>query len=430
MRWWFFVATLAGCRSMLGLDDPTPLIDAPIPDAAEATCATAAQGTALCVGRTRRVCGADHDFDPSLDETCDFTCSLGQCVTASNFTTEFVQACSSMAPALTPPLGATVTIGADKITCSPTCDGNTITSITATNGLVCVSKLDLDGSVMVKFATGQGSAMKPTSILVDDTAWISTTIPYAGGDATASIQGMGGPGGYDGAPLAQSAGNKGGGPCGGAGGTTSGPTLGDDWVGGGGGGGGNQTVGGIGGKGECRLGNHNSDGGNAGAVCSTDELVPLVGGSGGGGGGDASSNGQFGYPGGGGGGALQISSRISITLTGSIDARGGKGYGTNTIDGGGGGGAGGAILLEAPTVTVNGPISVDGGQGGPSGSGPGGIGATLHAIAASGLNFVGVGQGGSGGGGGGGRIRIHSSAPQCTSQMSPASACTTDTLGN
>jgi hypothetical protein len=96
-------------------------------------------------------------------------------------------------------------------------------------------------------------------------------------------------------------------------------------------------------------------------------LVPIVGGSGGGGG----SEGNFewwGAGGGGGGGALLLSSSTSITVTGVLNANGGRGGLGQFPTGGcsfvnnysGGGGAGGSVRLVAPVMQGNGTISVSG----------------------------------------------------------------------
>ena len=124
----------------------------------------------------------------------------------------------------------------------------------------------------------------------------------------------------------------------------------------------------------------------------------------------------------------EISSRVSVHVTGAIHARGGNGYGQNTVDGGGGGGAGGAVLLEAPSLMLPGVIVVDGGNGGPSGAGPGGLGETGTTPAGIGATYTQAGQGGSGGGGGGGRIRLNAGNAACPQGASPASSCTTGSL--
>lgn len=98
--------------------------------------------------------------------------------------------------------------------------------------------------------------------------------------------------------------------------------------------------------------------GSYGAPASFVSLLPLFGGSGGGG---ASAGGGFsGASGGGGGGAIIIASSSSITVNGTIQARGGDGGGS----GSGGGGSGGAIRLVAQQITGTGTLNAGGGTGG------------------------------------------------------------------
>jgi len=406
-------------------------VDAPS-DGLSATCTPS---TTACDGRVRKVCGASGTWDPSQDTTCDFTCSAGACVTASNVAITDVATCGPSAPALAPPAGATVTVtssgGTDHIDCAPDC-GNGVTRIdrvATANSMAwfCVSSIALPAGVtMTVPATGGPS--EAIVFIVDGTASIAGTIDFDGGDASSAVPGgRGAPGGFDGSDLTSSSDSNGFGPCAGNGGHHSGSS--DHWIGGGGGGGGLSTSGAGGGGGKCTNSDHTTTGGNAStASCGTPELIPLAGGSGGGAGGDATVNVQQGWAGGGGGGAIQISSRLGIKVAGSIHARGGAGYGQNTIDGGGGGGAGGAILLEAPALSLPGMLVVDGGAGGPSGSGPGGAGETGTTPAGPGATYATSGQGGSGGGGGGGRIRLNAASAMCPAGVSPAASCTTGTL--
>jgi len=132
---------------------------------------------------------------------------------------------------------------------------------------------------------------------------------------------------------------------------------------GGGGGGGGCGRGGDGGDGDP------ANGGNGGAAIAG-ELAPLAGGGGGGDG----ARGSVGGGGGAGGGALQLTSRGTITINGSIDGGGGGGgpgedppVAGDNIGAGGGGGGGGSILLEAPDVSIDGAtIRMNGGGGGGS----------------------------------------------------------------
>lgn len=208
----------------------------------------------------------------------------------------------------------------------------------------------------------------------------------------------------------------------------------------GGGGGGFGSIGGAGGASPPR------DGGTAGPVCGTADLVPLIGGSGGGRGGFGQGDG------GGGGGAVQITARASIRVGGAIDAGGGGGRGGGALAGGGGGGAGGGVLLEAPIVEISatGIVAANGGGGGagqasggpadgeggtisvvpaaggmgPTSGGSGGAGApTVPATAGSG-----PGSGTGGGGGGVGRIRINTAAGGLTLAGSTSPAPSTGTI--
>jgi hypothetical protein len=196
-------------------------------------------------------------------------------------------------------------------------------------------------------------------------------------------------------------------------------------------------------------------------------LTALVGGSGGGAGSPGGCD-TTQFPnavGGAGGGAIQLSSALSITVTGAINTAGGGGQGgckdTGQIDSGsgGGGGSGGAILLEAPTLTISGTLAANGGAGGGgaylTAGGAGGDGPTSGGAAtagAGGNNGAGMevttdrggtggnsGNGGnsandnmcgnSGGGGGGtGRIYIRSrgAANTAGSTISPTQHAVTN----
>lgn len=103
--------------------------------------------------------------------------------------------------------------------------------------------------------------------------------------------------------------------------------------------------------------------GSYGAPASFVSLLPLFGGSGGGGG--SVNAGASGGSGGGGGGAIVIASSSSITVNGTIQARGGDGSGFS------GSGSGGAFRLVAQQITGTGTLNAGGGSGG--GSNPGRI---------------------------------------------------------
>jgi hypothetical protein len=395
--------------------------------------------TVACDGPVVRTCGADHHWDPSQDRTCEFTCSAGTCVAASNLPLDDVAMCTSAAAVLAPASGATVyvsEVGGTHLDCSPNCGVPGVTRIDVEKSyagapglaLFCLAKLVLPAATQLGIPSGGGP--KPAiAFVVDGEVTIDGIVSFDGGSAGSGADGgHAGPGGYDGATKSSDDGNAGQGPCHGSGGTNDGPPIASDFSGGGGGGAGNMTIGGDGGDGSCVNGDHHGHGGAHGGVCGTDDLQPLIGGSGGGGGGDATVDGPYGYAGGGGGGALQISARRTITITGSVSARGGAGYGTMSIDGGGGGGAGGGLLFEAPSLLISGALDVDGGSGGIAGPHLGGAGATVNMLAASGVSYTGNGQGGTGGGGGGGRIRIVGGNATCVGGVSPINSCTTGVL--
>lgn len=107
-------------------------------------------------------------------------------------------------------------------------------------------------------------------------------------------------------------------------------------------------------------------------------MLPLVGGSGGGGGAGGPNGWSLpGSGGGGGGGALMIVAAGSVTLNGTVNARGGNGGVINNGEctdypaatradagGAGGGGAGGAVRILTPVFGGSGSINVGGGLGG------------------------------------------------------------------
>jgi hypothetical protein len=398
-----------------------------IPDAISDICDPA---TVACDGPVVRTCGADHHWDPAQDHTCQYTCSAGACVAASNLPLDDVATCTPAAAVLAPASGATVyvsSVGGTHLECSPNCGVSGVTRIevdktyAGTPGLAmfCLAKLVVPAATQLGIPSG-GGPQPAIAFVVDGEVTIDGIVSFDGGAAGSGDDGgHAGPGGFDGATKSDDDGHDGQGPCHGSGGTNSGPLIASDFSGGGGGGAGNLTIGGDGGDGSCVDGDHHGRGGAHGGVCGTADLQPLIGGSGGGGGGDATVDGPYGYAGGGGGGALQISARRTISITGLVSSRGGAGYGTSSIDGGGGGGAGGGLLFEAPSLLISGTLEVDGGPGGIAGPHLGGVGATANLLAASGVSYTGNGQGGTGGGGGGGRIRIVGGNATCVGGVSP-----------
>ena len=210
------------------------------------------------------------------------------------------------------------------------------------NGVFNFTTVTIPAGITVRFA--RNAANTPVTLLASGNVGIAGTIDVSAtsggnvvnGTLLGSNAGGGGPGGFDGGAgangVASTTGGTGLGPGGGGAGT----------------GGGFATTGGV-----------VSPTGTPGAPYGNAELLPLVGGSGGGGGDGALGSTSAG--GGGGGGAIVIASSGTITLTGTIRARGGNGGGGNNP---GGGGSGGAVRLVATAITgANGAIDVRGGSG-------------------------------------------------------------------
>jgi hypothetical protein len=218
---------------------------------------------------------------------------------------------------------------------------NTTVTLPA-NGVFNFTTVMIPSGVTVRFA--RNAANTPVTLLATGNVIVAGTIDVGGGSGggasggtfLGSNAGIGGAGGFDGGSgsnaIASSVGGTGLGPGGGGAGT----------------GAGFATSGGV-----------ITPTGSPGAPYGNAELLPLIGGSGGGGG--SASLGSTSAGGGGGGGAILIASSGTITLTGTISARGGNGGGGNNP---GGGGSGGAIRLIATTITgANGALDVRGGSG-------------------------------------------------------------------
>ena len=232
---------------------------------------------------------------------------------------------------------------------------NTTVTLPA-NGVLNFTTVTIPSGVTVRFA--RNAANTPVTLLATGNVTITGTLDLGGanggnavgGTFLGSNAGVAGPGGFDGGNgsngIASSVGGTGLGPGGGGAGT----------------GAGFATSGGV-----------ITPTGTPGAAYGNAELLPLIGGSGGGGG--NASLGSTSAGGGGGGGAILIASSGTITLTGTITARGGNGGGGNNP---GGGGSGGAVRLIATTITgANGALDVRGGSGNSGigiGSGGGSIG--------------------------------------------------------
>jgi hypothetical protein len=254
---------------------------------------------------------------------------------------------------------------------------NPTTSTTLTlppDGVFNFTTINIPAGVTVRFA--RNAANTPVTLLASGNVTIAGTIDVSGSPGGSGVQGAtnlvnnggaGGPGGFDGGDgadgLASTTGGSGLGPGGGAGGVVTGG------AGNGGGGGGFVVSGATG----LSASGSSGTGGAGGGPYGTSALIPLIGGSGGGAGG--APFGHTGSGGGGGGGALLIASSGTITLTGTLLARGGSGTTSAgcCVPGTGGSGSGGAIRLIATTITGSGgSINVVGGVptfGGSAGSG-------------------------------------------------------------
>jgi hypothetical protein len=259
--------------------------------------------------------------------------------------------------------GSTGADGAFNPSCTPTpC---TVTVTLPASGIFNYTTVSVPSGVTVKYT--RNAANTPVTVLASGDVTIAGTIDVSAGNGGAAstgsqlglTRGLGGPGGFDGGNGA----NGLTGPNGGAGHGPGSGSGGHSSLSYGGGGGSYVTAGGSGG---------NSGGIVAGgATYGTAILVPLIGGSGGGG--------APGWPslytgggGGGGGGAILIASGTSstattITLSGSIKAKGGSG-GVGAFSSSppawGGAGSGGAVRLVAQTIAGTGSIDVSGGPAG------------------------------------------------------------------
>jgi hypothetical protein len=239
----------------------------------------------------------------------------------------------------------------------------------------------------------------PLILVARDGITVGGSIDVSAMDA---VPGPGGRRGADGAGASAS------GPGNGRGGGHEG-----SYEDGGGGGGGQCGTGGRGGDADPDIGTTARGGDGGGRTDAAGDPETLRGGGGGGAG--NGDGGRFGV-GGAGGGAVQLSSRGTITIGGSVLARGSQGRpgsgGSGNDGSGGGGGAGGWILVEAPSVTIGGTLDAIGGNGGGGDSGGGGgAGGTTSSDGAAGGGDGGGGANGGGGGGGAGCLVIRSFDP-------------------
>jgi len=208
-------------------------------------------------------------------------------------------------------------------------------------GIFNFTTVNIPSDVTVTFT--KNSKNTPVCFLAQGDVTIAGTIDVSGQNASTSMPGLGGPGGYNGGYAGGSglAAGNGLGPGGGGGGTSSCNY---------GAAGGFGTTGAN--YGNCAI---------AGAPYGNASLIPLIGGSGGGGEGYFGNN----QHGAGGGGAILIASSVNINVTGYVAANGGGGFDAS------GSGSGGGIKFMANAISGSGTISAKGGQ---TGASPGGKG--------------------------------------------------------
>lgn len=273
------------------------------------------------------------------------------------------------------------------------------------DGILNYTTVNIPAGVTVKFKKNQTNT--PVVMLATGDVTIAGTIDVSGthaphvgptGDGVLADDGnpgLGGPGGYDGGRGGvpnTPPGYFGGAGRGPGGGRPGEHVSGIAFTGGGGGGYG------AAGTGSYYSRSYNSPIGQGGPAYGSQLLLPLLGGSGGGGG--AGGGVYHGTGGGGGGGAILIASSGTVTVTGTITAKGGNGGdndATSTYGGTGGGGSGGAIRIVATKIAGNGSILAQAG-------------------AAYGMSNVWY----EGGNGGVGRIRLEAEISQRTAATDPA----------
>ncbi len=415
---------------------PVARVDARPPPDAWQSCVS---GSKSCSGDTIQTCKNDGTgADPDVAVDCDFACvednGAPKCVEASNVDGA-AALCKGNYKSLVVGESGTATfstpspLGLELIECvgctSPLILPILESPLNNNQVVFCLSEFRVASSANVEFHDYSG---RQVVLIVEGVVDVQGEFNFSGKGRRE------GPGGGSGGALSGGTGDDGEGLCFGEGGATD-EGMNNPYVGGGGGGAGNGDRGGRGrhGHGYADAGNDVDYGerGSGGNSCSKPKLVPLIAGSGGGSGGDGSCGGACGWAGGGGGGAIQISSKISITIGGTFEASGGDGGDdvSQSNGGGGGGGSGGGILLEAPSIMIGGRLKVEGGNGG-DGKNPdraGGVGGREGEDKGMEGDDLANGDtaGGVGGGGGGGRIRLNSFPPiNCsTLDISPSAAC-------
>lgn len=369
---------LAGCRQILGFEDPSVVdssIDVSLPDSAVCT----ELGVTCADELTLRACGAVGELP--VETTCSWGClAMGP------------SRCGDLEPTggqiTTTDLAPDDTLLDHEISGSVVIDGDTgqITNVRP-NGMGVINGISWERRGALSVFRFKSVAFKgpiavrggnPVVIVADGVISIEDIVDARG---TCNSNGAG-PGGSSGGNSGADGNGTGRGRRGNAGpGDSSG-----------GGGAGFGAIGGVGGEA------NGVNGGLAGSSFGAPTITDLVGGSGGGSGAKAGEGGV----GGGGGGALYLASNteVRIIATGGINAGGcGGRRGTGQDGSGGGGGSGGAILIEAPVVSILGGLAVNGGGGGSGIDGTDGQSGQLTPVAALGGASSLSGDGGPGGAG-------------------------------
>lgn len=303
-----------------------------------------------CSGDVATVC------DEASGVTSTVPCALG-CNAAGTTCARLLP--SNVDPALFEGAASAWAVASSTTYDTSTCAGGSVEEQLADASKACVRRVS--SMTVAASATLRVTGANPLIVLSQGAVVVDGTIDVSAAGATP------GPGGGSGGVRAAPDGT---GALPGARGGTEG-TYND----GGGGGGGFCGAGGNGGDGDG-----SASGGSGGErVDGMYVLSPLQGGSGGGWArGHLATGVDSSAAGGAGGGAIQITSRVSITVNGAILAGGGGGAGggatttfTENFGAGGGGGSGGGILLEAPSLSFGASAAIwtTGGGGGGSADG-------------------------------------------------------------
>ena len=318
---WLLALAASGCRAILGIEEPPPLVDSGGPamcaswhPAGFDPCALEISKPALMLGDAQYTYRTTTTSGALYDAANNVVLSSGQSVMQLD--------------------GSTVSVlSIGQLTTS----AGTRLAVVGPRPLLVVSW----SSIVVDGVIDAGSHLK----IIDAAAHVAQIIQGAGADQ-GCVTSAGSDGGD--APSTQ--------PPGGSGG---------------GGGGGGQALGGAGGRGGRGVAQGGPGGqpGTAGADGAFRGGCP--GGTSGAAGLIARSPATAGSRalGGAGGGAIRLVAHDSIEVRGTISANGAGGAGapTSSACGGGGGGSGGHIGFEAPIVLLGGSITANGGGGGGGG---------------------------------------------------------------